>query len=96
MTQNKLKLNDKTEVLPIRSKRTTFLNAQPTSLCVGSANIPFTTCTHNLGFMISDNISLDKHISNVCRSAYVEIRRIGSIRHLLTVEATSSFQVRSL
>ena len=73
MTQNKLKPNDdKTEALPIN--RTTFPNAQPTSLRVGSTDIPFTTSVRNLGFMISDNMFLDKHISNVCRSAYVEIR----------------------
>ena len=78
MTQNKLKLNDdKTEAFLVKSNRTTFPNAQPTSLPVGSADIPFTTCTRNLGFMISDNMSLDEHISN---SAYVEIRRISSIR----------------
>ena len=34
--------------------------------------------------------SLDKHISNVCRSAYVEIRRISSTRQYLTVEATQT------
>ena len=44
MTQNKLKLNDdKTEVLLIKSNRPTFPNAQPTSLCIGSADIPFMT-----------------------------------------------------
>ena len=40
--------------------------------------------------MISDNMSLYLHISNVCRSAYVEIRRIGSIHQCLTVEATKT------
>ena len=74
MTQNKVKLNDdKTEAVLIKSNRTTFPNAQPTSLRVGSADSPFTTCARNLGFMISD-MSLDKHISNVCRSAHVDIR----------------------
>ena len=43
----------------------------------------------NLGFMISDNMRLDKHISTVCNSAYVAIRRIGSVRQYLTVEATT-------
>ena len=35
-------------------------------------------------------MSLDKHNSNVCRSAYVKIRRINSIRQYLTVEATKT------
>ena len=90
MTRNKLKLNDdKTEAVLIKSNRTTFPNAQPTSLRVGSADSPFTTCARNLGFMISD-MPLDKHISNVCRSAYVEIRQISSICQYLTVEVTKT------
>ena len=64
---------------------------QPASLRVGKAGIPFTTCARNLGFMIWGNPSLNKHISNVCRSAYVEIRRISSIRHYLAVEPTKIF-----
>ena len=31
---------------------------------------------------------MDKHVTNICRSAYAELRRIGSIRHLLTVNAS--------
>ena len=33
---------------------------------------------------------LDQHISNVCRSAYVEIRRISSIRQYPSAEATKT------
>ena len=40
--------------------------------------------------MVSDNRTLDKHISTVCRSAYMKIRRISSIRQYLTVEATKT------
>ena len=91
MTQNKLKLNDdKSEAVLIKSNRTSFPSAQPTSLPVGSADSPFTTCARNLGFMISDIMCLDKHTSKVCRSAYVKIRRISSIRQYLTVEATKT------
>ena len=91
MTQNKLELNDdKTEAPLIKTNITTLPNAQPTSLRVGSADSPFTTCARNLGFMISDNMSLHLHISNVCLSAYVEIRRISSTRQCLTVEASKT------
>ena len=43
-----------------------------------------------LGFMISDNLTLGKRSLTVCRSAYVEIRHISSIRQYLTVEATQT------
>ena len=40
--------------------------------------------------MISDNMTLDKHISAVCHSAYLEIRCITAIHQYLTVEATKT------
>ena len=70
---------------------------------VSTADIPFTTCACNLGFMISDTMTLDKHISTVCRSAYLKIRRISSIRQYLAIQANKnsrlclcSLQVRLL
>ena len=39
-------------------------------------------------FTISVNSTFDTHISSVCHFAYVEIRRVSSIRQYLTVEAT--------
>ncbi|KAK7102473.1 hypothetical protein V1264_020687 [Littorina saxatilis] len=33
---------------------------------------------------------MDKHITNMCRSAYTEIRKISSIRHLLFFDATKT------
>ena len=67
-----------------------FPDAEPTSLRVGTADITFTTCTRKLGFMISDNLSLDGHASTVCYSACVKIRRIGSIHKCLTNEDTQN------
>ena len=56
MTQDKLKLNDdKTGRLLMKSNRTIFPDAQPTSLRVGAAGIPFPTCACSLGFTISDH-----------------------------------------
>ena len=57
-------------------------DAQSASLRVGTADIPFMACVHNLGIMISDN----KHISTVCHSVKVKIRRICSIRQYLMVK----------
>ena len=63
MTQNKLKLNDdKTEAFLMKSDRTNFHDAQPTSLCVSTADIPFMTCARNLGFLISDKMTFDKRV----------------------------------
>ena len=71
----------------MKSDRTIFPDAHPTSLCAGTADIPFTTCAHNFGFTIlitfiqhailrsqADSLFLNKHISYVCHSAYVETK----------------------
>ena len=91
MTTNKLKLNDdKTEVLLIHSQRKKLPDSTPKSITIGQSEITFSVQARNLGVTITDTLSLDKHITNTCRSAYNELRKIASIRHLLTFEATKS------
>ena len=92
MTENKLKLNDdKTEALLVKSSRCTALDPSLTSVKIGNADIPFVPCVRNLGFIVTAHeLSLHNHVSNVCRSANLEIRRISSIRQYLSVEATKT------
>ena len=90
LMQNKLKLNnDKTEALLVKSQKTIFPDAQPTSLHVGTAAILFMMCAHNLCF-ISDNRTFlqHKHILTVYHSAYMEIDALALSTNSLTVEAT--------
>ena len=65
MAQNKLKPNDKTEALLMKSNKTIFPDAQPISLRVGTADIPSTNCARTLGFMIPDVMTLAKYISYI-------------------------------
>ena len=51
---------------------------------------PFPLMQKNLGVTLSSNLSVEKHVIYVCRSAYVEIRRISNIRHYLTTDATKT------
>ena len=41
-------------------------------------------------FYIRDDMSVELHTKNVCRSAYSELRRISIIRHLLSVDSTKT------
>ena len=41
------------------------------------------------------NLSMSQHISNTCKTSYIQIRQITSIRHLLATQATQTL-VRSL
>ena len=91
MTSNKLKLNDdKTECLLIVSNRTSLPNPHPTSIHIGDTDILFSLQAKNLGVTLTNNLSMEKHVTNICRSAYIEIRRISNIRHHLTIDATKT------
>jgi hypothetical protein len=83
MTTNKLKLNDdKTEAL-LFSRKTTSVSL-PQSVHVGDVDISFAPSARNLGFMITSDMSLDKHVSTMCKSAYYELRKLSAIRHYLS------------
>ena len=91
MTSNKLMLNDdKTECLLIVSNRTSLPNPHPTSIHIGDTDILFSLQAKNLGVTLTNNLSMQKHVTNICRSAYIEIRRISNIRHYLTIDATNT------
>ena len=88
---NNLKLNDdRTESFLIKSDRIMLPDSAPTSIRVGNSDIPFASHARNLGITISSNTTMYKHVTNICRSAYAELPRIRSIRHLLTVNATKT------
>ena len=72
---NKLKLNAvKTGVLPIAS--TSHLSSVGRdSVDIGGKRIPF----RYLGVHLDQTLSMQQHISSVCRAAYLELRRIASI-----------------
>ena len=44
----------------------------------------------SLGITLDNTLSMHSHILNVCRVAYIELRRIGSIRHFLSTEAAKT------
>ena len=98
--QNKLKLNDdKTEVLLIQTKNSFKSCESPSILHVGNEHIPFSESARNLGYVISNIMSLDTHVMSVCRSAYCAICPVGFLRqmpqkpkcvHLFLVDLTTA------
>ena len=89
MTDHKLKLNDdKTEALLIHTRHSFTRTPKPSSLLVCSSDIPFSSSARNLGFILSDDMTVDAHITHISRSAYAALRQISSIRHNLTLHAT--------
>ena len=92
MLENKLKLNnDKAEALLLRSSSKSFSVGKPTAISLCGCEISFSSSAENLGFYIRDDISIELHTKNVCRSADSELRRISIIWHLLSVDCKNTF-----
>jgi hypothetical protein len=89
MINNKLKLNDdKTEALVVGSRSySNLINSQ--SLEIGGNCNPFKTCVKDLGVYLDNTLSMHHHISHLCRSSFLALRRIGSIRSYLTESTTA-------
>jgi hypothetical protein len=81
--------DDKTEALLIHNHKTAHSDF-PSSIQVGTSDISFSPSARNLGHILSDDLSLNNHISHVIRSAFAAIRQISSIWHFLTVNATKT------
>jgi hypothetical protein len=91
MSHSKLKLNDdKTEALLVHTSRSFSHCYKPDTLSVGDTQVQFSSFARNLGYILADSMSLDHHVKNICRTAYLSIRQISSIRRYLTVEATKT------
>ena len=89
MKQNSLKINeDNTEFIIFSNKPQT---KDYHSLSVGHNYITLSDCIQILGVTFDSKMTLTKHISETCRSAYMHIRKIRSIRKFLTDKAVKHY-----
>ena len=88
MTKNKLKLNsEKTELILFASKH----NQRQVSECsisIGGSTVEAVSHVRNLGVTYDSAMTMEQHVNNICRSAYISMRNIGYIRQYLTKDAT--------
>ena len=63
----------------------------PPSIC--QATISFSDSVRNLGSYLDKDLSMKEHISFICKTAFLEIRRTSTIRHYLTDDATKTLVV---
>ena len=90
MIENKLQLNDeKTECLLIHPNRCKQ-NLNCTSLSFGHNVEAFSTIAKNLGFHFTDDMRIDAHVQDICSKVFIDIRRISSIGHLRSIDATKT------
>ena len=69
------------------------LKHPPAPLSICQATICFSDLVRNLGFYLDKDLSTKEHINFICNTAFLEIRRISTIRHCLTDDATETLVV---
>jgi hypothetical protein len=88
MSQNKLKLNDdKTEFLVLSSSRQQH-KIPEASLSIGSATIARSKTARNLGVIFDSTLSMESHVSAICKNSFFQLRNIAKIRKYLTDKST--------
>lgn len=86
MKSNLLMLNDsKTEVILLGTKQqlSKFSNLE---ISVGNANIKPCTKVRNLGVIFDNNMTMEDHVNNICKTSYFYIRLLGKLRKFLDKE----------
>ena len=90
MKTNCLKLNDsKTEFLIISHKGSKYLS-NTTSITIGTDKIIPTCSAKNIGAIIDNHLTMEKHVQNICKSCYLSLHQISQIRSHLTIDAAST------
>ena len=88
MSQNALKLNeDKTDFIIFSPKQNQFTTKV---INVGANKIPSSKYIKILGITMDRVLSMEKDISNTCRAANMQIRKLNSIRHYLTESSSKT------
>ena len=83
---NKMKLNiPKTDVLIAQNSSIQL----ELPVDVGDVTITPSKAVRNLGVIIDSNLSLEPHVSNLCKRAFYHIRRISQIRRFLDKDTTA-------
>lgn len=86
MTDNMLKLNsDKTEILVLSSKH--IPRPLISSLNISGYDISPSQTARNIGVIFDNELSLDDHITSVCKSWFFHIYNIWKIRKFLSQSA---------
>ena len=92
MSRNALKINeDKTVFIIFYAKHYTY---DRMSIQIGTNTIQHNNNVKILGVTLDAHMTREKHISNTCRTSYMQIRRISSIWRYPTVYAVKKTLVQ--
>ena len=81
---HRLKINDsKTEILVISRKRLDL----DISINVGDTTPEISKSAKNIGVVFDSKMSLELHVSNICRKCYIQLRNLRKLRPYLSKSA---------
>jgi len=90
MCTHKLKLNDaKTECI-ILGSAASLKKVRTTSIVVGGQVIQCSKSVRNIGAYLDQHMTMDNQVSNMCKSAWINLHRIRQIRQYVTSEQTKT------
>jgi len=90
MSANKLQLNDnKTEFITICAPQYRK-HISVDTLSMGDITVPAVTGVMNLGVLMNQALSTDRHIQRLCHIALSQLRNIADVRHCLSRRAVES------
>ncbi len=85
MTSNFLLLNtEKTEVLIIGPK-TFACNNLDHCLILDGCSVNSSSSVRNLGVLFDSNLSFEKHVSSICKTAYFHLKNVSKLQPMLSM-----------
>ena len=89
MIKHKLKINEaKTEFI-IFQPLLLRTDISSVSISVGDSQILSSSKSRDLRVVFGERLSLDAHISAICKPTHFHLRHIGRVRNLITTEAAA-------
>ena len=90
MQSNKLKLNpEKTESM-VAGTTHSLKQISLAPMSIAGSSISSQNSVKYLGVRLDNSLTMQRHISDVCRSCFLALRRISSIRPFLSTESTAT------
>ena len=74
----------------ITPSRLTNHPSLPSKISINDSSVSVSPFVRSLGVILDQNLSFEKQVSNICKVAYLELRRISSIRHYLSNDAAKT------